>query len=338
MSNSHGRRIATAAGLAVCLLATQLNADTPTWAALESAFKAAGEKIAPAVVKIVVDREPEAAVDNIYFARPDAPVSGVIVDPQGLVLTCSWNVAGTVKSIEVELADGRLYTASLVAQDGNLDLALLQLAKVEGTLPAASLDAQIQSRVGQFAIVVGRHSSLGHGVTTGIVSALRRLRGDADQLDALVGYGNAGAAVVDLHGRLLGIVSQVKGGAEQGQNSGVGFFAPVAKIVKALDRLKKGESIAKSGGGFLGVRQGDDSAMNGAVIGEVIANTAAAKAGLQTGDRVTAINGNPTPDFFVLISYLQAVSPGETVMLTIQRGDQQLEVSVTLGERPVQSE
>lgn len=321
------------------LLAVQASADSQTWSELSAAFQAAADKVEQAVVRVTVDRQPETPDANPYFNRPQAPVSGVLIDASGLVLTSEYNVSGTINSIEVELADGRIFPAHVQAVDLNLDLALLQVEAEGVQFPHATIDASVVSQVGRFAVVVGRTSFSGYNLTSGIISATKRMRGQADQLDALVSFGNAGGAVVDLQGRLLGIVSLVRGGAEQGQNSGVGFFAPCALISPSLELLKQGTDIARRGGGFLGVRP-DQAAtdLDGATIAEVIEGTAAEAAGMQDGDKIIAVNDKSIPDFFILVGVLQAMNPGDALTLTVVRGDQTLVLEVVLGERPSETE
>ncbi len=328
-------RTSIAIALLCALLAGPAAADAETWSALGEAFQNAARSVEQAVVRIEVEREPEEPVTNPYFARPDAPVSGVLVDPRGFVLTSEWNVTGTLLDLSVELADGRIYDANLKAIDGNLDLALLELVHDGETFPYVSIDAGVTSTVGQFAVVVGRTSFTGYNMTSGIVSAVKRQRGMSDQLDALVSFGNAGGAVVDLRGGLLGIVSRVRGGAEQGQNSGVGFFAPARLVAESLPTLLAGENVARKGGGFLGVRPDNAStALDGATIAEVIEGTAAEQAGMQDGDKITMVDDEPIPDFFILVGVLQQKSPGDAIKITVVRGDETLVLDVVLGARP----
>ncbi len=331
--------------------ATESDDELDELAALEQAYQAAADKIAPSVVRVWVKTKAAPArpargggVPNLfgggdpaYNRNPDLPASGVIIGADGLIATAASFVApdrAEVESITVGLADGKKVPATFIAKDENTDLALI---KVEATgLKAATLGDSEALVPGRFVITVARSEGRYPHVTAGIVSAINRDGGRALQLDALINYGARGAAVVDLDGKLVGVVARLVAGTRSGQSSGVGFAAPIHKFLAIKDQLVAGTSIERSRGPFLGIsaQQEQAAGIKGVVIGQVIEGTAAEKAGLKAGDVIKVFNGVECEDFEQLAELIRALNPGDSIIITVKREDWEKDLEIELGERP----
>jgi len=320
--------------------------------AADRAVARAAERIAPAVVALEVTRDetkpegkdrkkekgappvmPGARTRSLidYYSRPKGPVSGVVIDPDGLVLTSLYNVAGAVTSIAV-IADGKTLPGTLLGWSELLDVALV---KVEAKGLAAAVPAPPGTLApGRFCVHVGRSPAPARPtVAWGVVSAVKRWEGTAFQTDAEMNFGSTGGAVVDLEGRLLGVASHIADRTVWGQSSGVGFATKWEAIAGLLPRLKAGKRIERRIG-YLGVAFDEEAFEEGARIQRVAPGSPAEKAGLQTGDLVVEFGEKPVLHFEQLIEDLRATPPGTKVRLKVRRGEEVREVEVELGERP----
>jgi S1-C subfamily serine protease len=306
---------------------------------------------APAVVQVIVPRSekvpprPErptyvqqrAEASKRYRMRPAGPVSGVVVSADGRVLTAHYHLTGKVHKdqLKVRLPDGRELPAKMLGFDQNLDVALLQVETGGTPLTHAPLSEGVDLEIGDSLAVIGRSESLQTvTVNRGLVSAKSRgLRGTV-QSSAFVNYGNAGGAVVDIRGRLVGITGQLSPKATWGQNSGIGFVATSASIRGILDDLAAGKEVKPPPRTFLGVAPGRDKAtVLGATVGRVLPNSAAKDAGLRRGDVVTHIDGQPVESWSGLVRNIIGHKPGDGIKLTVQRGDQTLQLEAVLKAR-----
>jgi len=291
-----------------------------------------------------------------FFRLPNQPLrrqvqaagSGVIVDAgKGYILTNNHVVAvGEEQTIEVTLKDKRHFKAKLVGRDPETDIAVL---KVDAdNLTAVEFADSDRVRVGDYALAIGNPFGLGQTVTSGIVSALGRsglgIEGYEDfiQTDASINPGNSGGALVDLHGQLIGINTAILG--PSGGNVGIGFAVP-ANIARQImvDLIKNGEVKR----GQIGVRTQDltpDIASSlgleksdGALVAQVAANSAAANAGLQAGDLIVGVDGQPihnVADFHRRIDFAHV---GDMLKLSVLREGKPETVKVTIeSTRPSQ--
>jgi len=226
--------------------------------------------------------------------------SGVIIDSnQGFVLTNN-HVIDKADKIMVTLHDGRQLNAQLIGTDKDSDVAIIQIPADNLTqLPIANSD---QVRVGDFVVAIGSPFGLSQTVTSGIVSALGRsglgIEGYEDfiQTDASINPGNSGGALVNLRGELVGMNTAIL--APSGGNVGIGFAIPSKMAMSIKDSLVKHGEVRR---GLLGVTTQDLTPdlinafnlanKNGAVVSRIENNSPAAKAGLEPGDIITAING-----------------------------------------------
>lgn len=274
------------------------------------------EKVTPAVVNIAVTSQAPVETNPLfndpYFRRffdlPQMPQqrprmsagSGVIVDAtKGYVLTNHHVVEGAGE-IAVTLKDRRRFTAELVGSDKATDIAVLRIEA--GNLTALPLGDADALRVGDGVVAIGNPFGLGQTVTSGIVSALGRsginVEGYEDfiQTDASINPGNSGGALVTTDGRLVGINTAII--APAGGNVGIGFAVPIDMASAVMKQIIEHGEVRRGRIGVsiqdltpdlaeaLGVREA-----YGAVVGSVEQNSPAAKAGLQAGDVIIAVDG-----------------------------------------------
>jgi serine protease Do len=270
--------------------------------------------------------------------------SGVIVSSDGYILTNNHVVDGA-SDIKVSLKDKREFKAQVVGVDPKTDIAVLKIP-VTGLTPITFGDSA-KTQVGDFVLAIGNPFGVGETVTMGIVSATQRSGlgiedyEDFIQTDAAINPGNSGGALINVHGDLIGINTAILTGEEGGGNEGVGFAIPVNMARGIMDQLVKNGKVSR---GYIGVgieavtpdlakAFGMDTP-EGALVGEVEPDSPGAKAGLQRGDIILAVDGQPVSDERDLRLRIAAMSPGQTVKLEILRNGQKQTVSVTLVEFP----
>ncbi len=258
--------------------------------------------------------------------------SGTIYDPQGLILTNA-HVVGSSSTVRVVLADGTSYQGRVLGSYEAYDIAVVDIDP-DIDLPVARLATE-DVRVGQTAVALGSPFGLDQTVTAGIISAKDRavpgLEGSAVnmlQTDAPINPGNSGGALANLRGEVIGVPSQIF--SQTGENNGIGFAIPIETAKRIADKIVNGEPLARAG---LGVEiERAASTDPGAVIAAVRSGGPAASAGLEGGDRITAINGDAVRNFAELQGTIGTYSPGDTISVTIVRGGRTQSVEVTLGE------
>lgn len=322
----------------------------------DKAFRRAMNKVAESVVAIEVNRtaekkpstrpgrrprprprpRPRRRGPNPYAAilkRPKTPVTGLIISGNGEILTSFFNVWGTLKSIHVILPDGRRLPAKLLGTDEYRDLAML---KIDAKNLKAVKPVKVPLKVGTRVATIGRSPDpTAVTLTRGVISATGRIGETAVQIDAKANYGNAGGPIVNIDGRVVGLVTHVKPGATWSQNSGVGFATTAEAIQKVLVKLRAGKNIAKPKRGYLGIRMSSGSeAVKGVKIESVQPKSAAADAELKKNDVITHLNGKAVAEAADLAKIILKMKPGEKIVLTILRGKEVLKIDVVLGEHP----
>lgn len=265
--------------------------------------------------------------------------SGFIVAADGLILTNAHVVQGA-KQVTVKLHDRREYTAKVLGSDAMTDIAVLRI-EAKG-LPTVQLGDPKALRVGDPVLAIGSPFGFEQTATQGIVSAKgRSLPGGAVvpfiQTDAAVNPGNSGGPLFDDAGRVIGINSQIY--SRSGGYQGLAFAIPIDVALKIKDQIVATGSAQHA---RLGVTVQDltqplaDSfglkRPDGALISGVSPDSAAAKAGLKSGDVVTAVNGEPIVRSGELSSRIGLSTPGEQVTLTVWRDKQPREIAATLGK------
>ncbi|HEY0411930.1 MAG TPA: Do family serine endopeptidase [Allosphingosinicella sp.] len=277
--------------------------------------------------------------------------SGFLISPDGYVVTNNHVISpartgATVESITVILADRREYEAKLVGRDQASDLALLKINATN--LPYVNFGDSTRTRVGDWVVAIGNPFGLGGTVTAGIVSALHRniSSGVYDryiQTDASINMGNSGGPMFDLNGNVIGINTALY--SPTGGNIGIGFAIPSEQARPVVEALRRGARVQR---GYIGVslQDIDDSIAEslgvpknrGELIRGVTAGGPAARAGIQQGDVVISVGGQPvTPD--QSLAYLVSQQPvGSRVPLEVVRGGQHQTVTVAIGERPTEEE
>jgi serine protease Do len=271
--------------------------------------------------------------------------SGVIVSPDGYILTNNHVVDGA-SDIKVSLKDKREFKAQVVGTDPKTDIAVLKIPATG--LTAITFGDSSKMQIGDFVLAIGDPFSIGETVTMGIVSATGRGLGgaiedyeDFIQTDAAINPGNSGGALINVHGDLIGINTAIMTGEEGGGNEGVGFAIPINMARGIMEQLVKNGKVSR---GYIGVgieavtpdlaKAFGMETPEGALVGEVEPDSPGSKAGLQRGDIILSVNGQPVSDERDLRLRIAAMSPGQTVKLEIVRNGQKQTVSVTLAEFP----
>ncbi|MGO4915862.1 DegQ family serine endoprotease [Pseudogemmobacter sp. W21_MBD1_M6] len=265
--------------------------------------------------------------------------SGVIVDPaRGYILTNNHVIENAV-DITVTLKDRRNFAATVIGTDPATDVALLQITA--DALFGLPMGDSSRLQVGDFVVAVGNPFGLGQTVTSGIISALDRSginpQGYEDfiQTDASINPGNSGGALVTFDGKLVGINSAII--APSGGNVGIGFAVPINMARSIMDQLIQFGEIRR---GQLGIMIQDltpDLAdalglgvSRGAIVTQVLPGTPADAAGLQAGDIITAVNGNPVESSSNLRNQIGLVMAGTTLRLSLMRNGTEMEVAATI--------
>ncbi|MCU0960800.1 MAG: PDZ domain-containing protein, partial [Pirellulaceae bacterium] len=299
----------------------------------EQAVKRAVERVAPCVVRIETLGSAEQVEGQLLGAGPS---TGVIVSADGLIVSSAFAFAGSPASTLVTLPTGQRMPAEIVARDRSRMFVLLKVA-VSEPLPVPTPVPRDELAVGQWTIAVGRAAgSAAPHVSVGILSATRRVWGRAVQTDAKISPANYGGPLIDIHGRVIGVLvplspqqDAILAGAEW-YDSGIGFAVPLVDIQRLLPRLAQGLDVEP---GLLGIAlEGNDIYTLPAKIAACAPQSPARKAGLQAGDTIVEIDGVPIARQSELRHALGPRVAGEQVRLVVQRGadGQRVEMTVEL--------
>jgi serine protease Do len=273
------------------------------------------------------------------FRQADGPTTGVIWSSDGYILTSSFNFIRDPVVITVTLADGERHVARLIARDRPARLALL---KIDASgLPTPFWTEPDQLRPGQWALAAGwGHGSAEPAITVGIISASRRMDGQAVQTDAKISPANYGGPLFDIEGRVIGICVPMGPGEDEfagveWYDSGIGFAIHAEHLRRRMPRLMRGDNLRR---GLLGINldiretpvgEEEESDAPGLRILGTPRGPAGA-AGLQEHDVITHIDGQPTPR---IVDFRRAVArkaAGETIQVDYRRGEQSASVTLKL--------
>ena len=262
--------------------------------------------------------------------------SGFVYDTRGDIITNEHVVDGAT-SITVNMADGKSYTAHLVGSDNSTDLAVIKISAPASELHPLTLGDSSNVEVGDPVVAIGSPFGLAGTVTSGIVSALHRSIqspnnypiGDAIQTDAPINHGNSGGPLIDAEGHVIGVNSQIQ--SDSGGSDGVGFAIPSNTVASVAQQIVAGKTVAHA---YLGVQVENSSSPAGAKLARVLPGTAAAKAGLKSGDIVTKLDGKAVAGQSDLSAIVDGKRPGEKLSVTYVRNGQAHTTEVTLGARP----
>jgi serine protease Do len=315
--------------------------------ATQNAMKAASARVAPSVVTIETSgglevigggkKGPGAGAGTVR--KGVGPTTGLIVDPDGFIITSSFNFAHKPAAINVTVPGrDRRYQAIEFATDQTRMLTLLKLKLLDDEprdFPVPEAFPKKDVEVGQWALALGRTSDPNTdrppSMSVGIISAVNRIWGKAIQTDAKTSPVNYGGPLASIDGRVYGVVVPMSSRAE-GETAGVdvydggiGFAVPLEDVRRVLPRLKEKEGTVLRRG-LLGITpQGTDVYNAAPVVGAIQPDSAAARAGLQVGDTILEINGKKIPNYSTVQHVLGPLYDGDEVALKVMRGDKEME-------------
>jgi serine protease Do len=337
-----------------------------------SAFEAIAEHVTPAVVSIQTERVARAGRRSFprgsppgiedFFRQFESPQqdrlqegsgSGFIVSRDGYILTNN-HVVADADRVTVGLLDKRTFTAKVVGRDATTDIAVV---KIDATnLPVATLGDDANSRVGQWVLAIGNPLQLDFTVTAGIISSKgRNLRGllssryaimDYIQTDAAINPGNSGGPLVNIRGEVIGVNSAIA--SQTGFYAGYGFAIPISLAKQVMNDLIAHGRVRRA---VLGVAI-DDVTANAAqaaglreIEGVLVQSyspsedaSPAARAGVELGDVIVAVDGKATPRVSALQRIVRGYKPGETVAVDVVRFGTRRTFRVRLAEAPSDDE
>jgi len=324
-------------------------------------YATAVEAAAPAVVniyttKIITERANPLYRDPFFrrfFGDQLAPRkhlesslgSGVIVSPQGYVLTNNHVVEGA-DEIEIGLRDNRSASAKIIGADPDSDLAVLKI-DLEN-IPAITIAEANKVRIGDVALAIGNPFGVGQTVTMGIISATGRNSIGINtfenfiQTDAAINPGNSGGALINAYGQLIGINTAIF--SKSGGSQGIGFAIPVKSAVDVMQQIIENGKVRR---GWLGIEVQDIdprlaesfglSSTDGVAISGILRNGPGNIMGLRPGDVIIEFQGTKVRNGRQLMNAIAAIRPGNQVVLSLIRQGRELELSGDVGERKAQA-
>ena len=334
----------------------QATAPEAARAVAMKSYAEAARRAMPAVVSVYTTKEIRRApaledpiFDRFFGDRSQGRAervaglgSGVIAAAEGYVLT-NHHVVQAADEIAVALSDGRQVEARLVGADPESDLAVLKIEAKD--LPVITFGRSESLKVGDVVLAIGNPFDVGQTVTMGIVSALGRTNLGINtfenfiQTDAAINQGNSGGALVDSNGHLVGINTAIF--SRTGGSIGIGFAIPSALVLQVMDQLIKAGKVVR---GYFGVEPEDltpDLAEvlklqqnEGVVLKGVQRTSPAGRAGLEPGDVMLTINGQPVKNSRAMLNQISQLPPGTPARVKVARQGREVEVQVTVGERP----
>jgi len=286
--------------------------------------------------------------DRFFVQRPDQRPkggmgSGFIIDPEGFILTNNHVVEGA-DVLTVTLEDDKEYTAKLIGTDSKTDIALIKISREDGSkkpFPFLQLGDSENLEVGEWVMAIGNPFGLNHTVTVGVVSALSRNIGAGPydefiQTDASINPGNSGGPLMNIKGDVIGINTAIISG-NSGGNVGIGFAIPINIAKSILKDLKEKGNVTR---GWLGVmiqKITPDLAKSfglkdskGALVGDVIPDGPAFKAGIKRGDVIVSFDKQPVNEMEALPKIVAKTTPGRAVKVEVVRDGKVKSFDITI--------
>ena len=268
--------------------------------------------------------------------------SGVIMSPEGYILTNN-HVTSGADQIVVALKDGRETLARVIGSDPETDLAVLKIDLK--SLPAITVGRSDNIRIGDVALAIGNPFGVGQTVTMGIISATGRNQlglnnyEDFIQTDAAINPGNSGGALVDANGNLTGINTAIF--SKSGGSQGIGFAIPVKLAMEVMKSIIEHGQVIR---GWLGIEvqpltqelaeSFGLSGRPGIVVAGIFRDGPAQKAGLQLGDVILSIDGEPAGDGRRSMNQVARIKPTDKVTIQVMRNGKELKLTAEIGLRP----
>ena len=317
---------------------------------VKASFAPVVSRAAPAVVNISAlsmqrQRDP---FFGTFLGAPRAAESagsGVIVRSDGIVVTNNHVIQGA-QQIRVVLNDRREFPATVLLADERSDIAVLKLSEVNEALPVLAIDAQEDLQVGDLVLAIGNPFGVGQTVTNGIISALNRTEtgisdsGSFIQTDAAINPGNSGGPLVDMDGDVIGINTAIF--SRSGSSSGVGFAVPASMVKRVVDSAVGGAtSVARLWLGVKGQAVTSDIARSlgmerprGLILTEIWPGGPGARAGLQDGDIIVAVDGQDVNDQGGLNFRIGTKDANSNARLDVLRDGRPLTVNARVSSLP----
>ena len=313
------------------------------------------EKVIAKAIDSVVEITSKSESQTSFFGQSYSSTSlgsGVIISEDGYIVTNN-HVVESATNVSITLNNGETYDATIVGTDAKTDLALLKI-DANGLSYSKLVDSDTLN-LGQEVVAIGNSLGKGTSSTNGIISALNRevtinnYTMDLIQTNASVNSGNSGGGLFDLNGNLVGIVnakisSSASSSSSNATVEGMGYAIPSNTVSTIVEQLKNNGYVKDRA--TLGVKIITDSnyleyygvTNSGALVGEVVENGAASKAGIEAGDLIIAINDTKVSSFSDLSKQLDNYQIGDKITITVSRNDQIKDFEVTLEESVVETE
>ncbi len=335
--------------VAITEVAASGDLPTPSAVVAHGSLAQAARRASPAVVSVVSSQTRSKAAELATRPFMDDEESGgegsgsaVIVSTNGYLITNNHVIEGA-DDIEVVLGDRRHVSARVIGTDPDSDLAVLKI-NVDG-LPAITFGQVESLQVGDAVLAIGNPFNVGQTVTSGIVSAIGRSGLGLNtfenfiQTDAAINPGNSGGALVDANGHLLGINTAIY--SRTGGSLGIGFAIPASTARQVMNSLISDGVVTR---GWIGVQPSDISpdmarflrlhVDEGVLITGILQGGPASKAGMRPGDVVIKVAGKPVQSTAQLLDTVAALKPKSTALISIQRGDEAMDLRVLVAQRP----